>query len=371
MSSGTTPPLRQLVQFWPGGGGNLSQAGGNALSVIPEAESPTTTTSMLQVTTSFGPLLTPMMMLGPQPQQQQPHQFHHHHLVSPEPQALTVISKSSSSDSDTNDSAARLLPSADNTNTLVVVDTMHHQHQNNPTSFPPGSPSSSSLAQSSFILPDVLQDTKKETTEFAAENNNNNDNWIPMQSDLSKNIRENYLRTQKRPKRTREEKRKSFTFHRFGVGRFGFVCPLKRSTARKLCLLTVAMLIISGLATFLGLCWWSNQWPPLLTWLTGGAGDDGDRRYGLDSDPHWWRGTTFYHIFPASFKDTDGDGYGDFEGVRSKVAYLRSLGVSTVRLASIFAAIDYPQRTDTVVDFKMVDPHLGRQDDFLRLVCIV
>lgn len=339
-----------MVQFWPGS--NLSQSGGNALSVIPEAESPTN--SMLQVT-NFGSLLTPMMMMG---KQQQPQQFHHHHLTSVEPQALTVISKSSSSDSDTNDSAARLLPSNDNTNTLVVVDTLH-----NPTNF---TSSSSFQAQSSFILPDVLQDTKKETTEFTGDNNN----WIQMQSDLSKNIRENFLRTQKRPKRTREEKRKSFTFHRFGVGRFGFVCPLKRSTARKLCVLTVVLLIISGLATFLGLCWWSNQWPPMLRWLTGNDADNDDRRYGLDSDPYWWRGTTFYHIFPASFKDTDGDGYGDFEGIRSKVAYLRSLGVSTVRLASIFAAIDYPQRTDTVVDFKMVDPHLGKQEDFLNLVRI-
>lgn len=30
-------------------------------------------------------------------------------------------------------------------------------------------------------------------------------------------------------------------------------------------------------------------------------------------DRRWYKNATFYEIFPASFKDTDSDGYGDFE----------------------------------------------------------
>ena len=36
----------------------------------------------------------------------------------------------------------------------------------------------------------------------------------------------------------------------------------------------------------------------------------------------WWNETVFYEIFVRSFKDSDGDGFGDFKGIIEKLDYL-------------------------------------------------
>lgn len=88
----------------------------------------------------------------------------------------------------------------------------------------------------------------------------------------------------------------------------------------------------------------------------------------LEQKDKWWQEAVFYEIFPASFKDSDADGFGDLQGIRSKIPYLKQLGVTGIRLNSIFAALDYPYQYDHVTDFKSVDPHLGNLNDFKLLV---
>ena len=50
----------------------------------------------------------------------------------------------------------------------------------------------------------------------------------------------------------------------------------------------------------------------------------------------WWKEGTLYQIYPQSFKDTNGDGFGDFQGVIEKLDYIQSLGVSMVRMNPFF-----------------------------------
>lgn len=52
--------------------------------------------------------------------------------------------------------------------------------------------------------------------------------------------------------------------------------------------------------------------------------------------PPWWKDAVVYQIFVPSFKDTNGDGYGDLRGVIEKLEYLVALGINIIWLSPIF-----------------------------------
>lgn len=47
----------------------------------------------------------------------------------------------------------------------------------------------------------------------------------------------------------------------------------------------------------------------------------------------WWKQAVIYQIYPASFKDSNGDGLGDIAGIISKIDYIASLGVDAIWLS--------------------------------------
>ncbi|KAK9482063.1 glycoside hydrolase superfamily [Lipomyces starkeyi] len=58
------------------------------------------------------------------------------------------------------------------------------------------------------------------------------------------------------------------------------------------------------------------------------------------SKPAWWKDGTCYQIWPASYKDSNGDGLGDIPGIVSTLDYLKDLGIDIIWLSPMF---DSPQ----------------------------
>jgi alpha-glucosidase len=80
----------------------------------------------------------------------------------------------------------------------------------------------------------------------------------------------------------------------------------------------------------------------------------------------WWRHATIYHVYPRSFQDSDGDGVGDLEGIRRRLAYLAWLGVDAVWLSPIYRSPMADFGYD-VSDHCDVESVFGTLDDFDRL----
>ena len=74
-----------------------------------------------------------------------------------------------------------------------------------------------------------------------------------------------------------------------------------------------------------------------------------------------------YQIYPKSFKDTTGNGLGDFQGVIEKIPYLKELGVDMVWLNPFYPS---PQRDNgyDISDYTAVNPLLGTMSDFEEMV---
>lgn len=77
----------------------------------------------------------------------------------------------------------------------------------------------------------------------------------------------------------------------------------------------------------------------------------------------WYKEGFVYQIYPISFCDSNGDGYGDLNGITSKVSYLKELGVSTIWLSPIYDSPMVDMGYD-ISDYKRINPMFGTMDDF-------
>ena len=80
----------------------------------------------------------------------------------------------------------------------------------------------------------------------------------------------------------------------------------------------------------------------------------------------WWEDAIFYQIWPRSFKDTDGDGIGDFKGITSQLDYLADLGITAIWLTPMFEAPSY--HGYDFQEFYEVESDYGTMADFEELL---
>ncbi|GJF31025.1 alpha-glucosidase [Kitasatospora sp. NE20-6] len=78
--------------------------------------------------------------------------------------------------------------------------------------------------------------------------------------------------------------------------------------------------------------------------------------------PGWWQEAVIYQVYPRSFADADGDGCGDLAGIRSRLGYLRDLGVDALWISPFYTSPQADGGYD-VADYRAVDPVYGSVAD--------
>ena len=82
---------------------------------------------------------------------------------------------------------------------------------------------------------------------------------------------------------------------------------------------------------------------------------------------NWWKDSVVYQIYPRSFKDSNGDGFGDLQGVIEKLDYLKELGIDVIWLSPVF---DSPQDDNgyDIRDYRSIYAGFGSNEDMEELI---
>jgi oligo-1,6-glucosidase len=83
----------------------------------------------------------------------------------------------------------------------------------------------------------------------------------------------------------------------------------------------------------------------------------------LRSGAMWWKSAVVYQIYPRSFADSNGDGFGDLAGITERLGYLQQLGVDVIWLSPIYPSPQADNGYD-ISDYRDIDPMFGTLADF-------
>jgi oligo-1,6-glucosidase len=81
----------------------------------------------------------------------------------------------------------------------------------------------------------------------------------------------------------------------------------------------------------------------------------------------WWKDAVVYQIYPASFKDSNGDGIGDLNGIISELDYIHSLGATVCWVCPMFDSPQVDMGYD-IRDYEDVYAPYGTLQDMERLI---
>ena len=86
-----------------------------------------------------------------------------------------------------------------------------------------------------------------------------------------------------------------------------------------------------------------------------------------DENLLWYKDAIIYELHIKAFKDSNGDGIGDFKGLLEKLDYLEDLGVTAIWLLPFYPS---PQRDDgyDIADYYSINPNYGTVADFKRFL---
>ncbi|HEY6220850.1 MAG TPA: maltose alpha-D-glucosyltransferase [Gemmatimonadaceae bacterium] len=83
----------------------------------------------------------------------------------------------------------------------------------------------------------------------------------------------------------------------------------------------------------------------------------------MTADTLWYKDAIIYQVHIKSFRDSNGDGYGDFKGLIEKLDYIQALGVNCIWLLPFYPS---PLKDDgyDIASYEAINPTYGSIEDF-------
>jgi oligo-1,6-glucosidase len=81
----------------------------------------------------------------------------------------------------------------------------------------------------------------------------------------------------------------------------------------------------------------------------------------------WWKEAVVYQIYPRSFKDSNGDGIGDVQGIISKLDHLKELGIDVIWLSPVYKSPNDDNGYD-ISEYQKIMDEFGTMEDFNNLL---
>ncbi len=81
----------------------------------------------------------------------------------------------------------------------------------------------------------------------------------------------------------------------------------------------------------------------------------------------WWKESVVYQIYPRSFRDSNGDGIGDLNGITEKLDYLKELGIDVIWLSPVYESPNDDNGYD-ISNYQGIMKEFGTMEDYDRML---